>query len=239
MSETFNNNSPQQMGNNNVQNINYYNNIIKEKPPAKVLTAQMAEGTELIGRDEELKELKELVEKKDKVVLVNGIGGIGKTELCRRYFRDHYDNYKHLGWINYQSSIKDSFVFQFNLPGITNRTDIDVYEKFKAIVSYLNALGKNCLLIIDNMDNLEDENISLIKQLPFKVVVSSRMRINGLDMYNLGLLPLEDCMELFYSHYEGDRDDEILTDIVELAGRHTLTVELLAKTASNSAKKNK
>jgi hypothetical protein len=65
--------------------------LLTPLPPRKV---------KLIGRDRELKELKEKSDTSQQVLLLNGLGGIGKTEVCKRLFYEHYQEYTQLsGWI--------------------------------------------------------------------------------------------------------------------------------------------
>ncbi|MFT5168476.1 MAG: hypothetical protein ACI8P3_003719 [Saprospiraceae bacterium] len=41
----------------------------------------------------------------------------------------------------------------------------------------------------------------------------------------------EEAMGLFYTHYTRDKDDLVLQEILRTVDFHTLTVEILAKTA--------
>ena len=52
--------------------------------------------SEVIGREKELQEISELLEKENKVVLVNGIGGIGKTTVAKLYTELNKDKFDHL-----------------------------------------------------------------------------------------------------------------------------------------------
>ena len=67
-----------------------------EKPSDFVIT----EGTDItptqyfVGRESELETLREQVRSESKLVLVSGMGGIGKTHLCRKLYKEYVDNHK-------------------------------------------------------------------------------------------------------------------------------------------------
>ncbi len=171
---------------------------------------------------------------RDPVLLVNGLGGIGKTQLCRRYFWDHFDRYNFLIWIDYFDNLRNSFIGQFRNPQLAAREGETPDELFGRILHFLNNLDNNTLLIIDNLDNPSDPDLKYVLAFPFKVMVNSRQIIPGFNPYPLGYLSVERCQEIFRKHYSRKADNATLAKIITLAGRHTLTVELLAKTARNA-----
>lgn len=201
----------------------------------KYLTNLPAKTIDLVGREEELKEMARTLARTDRVLLVNGLGGVGKTELCKRYFWDNADNYNHLAWVDVVGNIRESFVNAFNIEdagfGETDTED----ERFEKIIRFLNRLDKNTLLVADNIENPKDEDMDRLRALPFKVIASSRLNLDGFEIHTLDFLSPEKCKDLFYKHYKGKRDDTHVDKIVARCGRHTLSVELLARTAMNAA----
>lgn len=242
-----NENSPTQIGDGNTQNINspqhfgsgdQINNYnfpeAKNEPLPKLLTSQRPPKGELIGRETDLKELERLLVENRQVILVNGLGGVGKTALCREYFWTHYNSYDHLAWVDYRGSLKDSLYLQF-VRMASFREDDNIDVRFDKIIDQLcRPELENTLLVLDNIDRLDDSDIATIRSLPIKVIASSRIQIKGFPRHLLGLLPMDECKKLFTKHYECEDDEEHLEKIINLAGRHTLTVELLANTAKNS-----
>jgi tetratricopeptide (TPR) repeat protein len=179
-----------------------------------------------------------LLDANDQVVLVHGLGGVGKTELCKRYFHDQLagDRYRYFCWINYQSSLQESLVNQYQGGDIVWGEKESPAERFKKLCVHLANLGPQTLVVIDNLDNDLDPGLSELAGFPGKVLASSRMPISGHAVYHLGFLEIPQCRELFrryYLIYRAERDNTALEDIIALAGQHTLTVELLAKTAQN------
>ncbi len=113
---------------------------IKDKFPKPVeesretgllLTPRPPRVVQFVGRDKELKEVGALLKKAGQVVLVNGLGGIGKTELCKRFFYDHEKEYCVIAWIDYTGSIKESFARQLSIPGVPATPDETMDERFQ------------------------------------------------------------------------------------------------------------
>lgn len=163
-------------------------------------------------------------------MLINGLGGVGKTELCRRYFWESFDRCARLAWIDYLGSLKESFATQFiGIPAAKGQT---LEERFADVLLELSSLDPGSLLIIDNIDNPEDPALPRLRALPCKVIANSRLSLGGFDACPLGFLSPEKCRELFLRHYQGKADEQALEKLLQRAGYHTLAVELLAKTAA-------
>ena len=209
---------------------------MEKTPPLTLLTPLPPRKIHLIGRENDLAALAEMLKKSERVVLVNGLGGIGKTEVCKSFFYSHYNQYDYAAWIDWISSLKESLVnalggddSQFIQPGEKESVD----ERFKKIKAGLQHMRETFLLVVDNIENPGDADLDALAALPstVKVLVNSRSFIEGYEVRNLDYLSAGECRALFYEFYKSKRDDETVDNIVALSGYHTLTVELLAKTA--------
>ena len=199
-----------------------------------LLTGLPKRQIKLLGREKELAVLEKKLDQSERVLLVNGLGGIGKTEVCKRFFMVHYSQYQYAGWIDYLSTLKESMVNAFNAK-VSGGSDQDTMdERFEILKEFLCRLEGNALLIIDNIENPNDPDLDLFKTLPVsvKVLATSRVCIQGFEEFPMEVLPPGSCRELFYRFYKGTPDDGAVNRLVELCGCHTLTVELLARTAS-------
>ncbi|MCP4150270.1 MAG: ATP-binding protein, partial [bacterium] len=201
----------------------------------KNLTPMPVKTVELIGREADLKKISRVFADEEQPLLVNGPGGVGKTELCKNYFLDNTDNYNHLGWVDFVGSIKESFVRTFDIEGIglTDYNKLD--ERFERIIRFLNKLDKNTLLLINNIDTDKDDHLDMLATLPVKVIANSRIELEGFGSYTLGFLNDDSCKNLFYHHYKVEKDDGYLGKLISLCFKHTLTVELLARAAQEGA----
>ena len=65
------------------------------------------------GRETELNDLRQKIESKQKSVLVSGMGGIGKTHICRKLFGEYEmmgrsGSFQYIGYIEYNGDIGSS-----------------------------------------------------------------------------------------------------------------------------------
>jgi tetratricopeptide (TPR) repeat protein len=193
---------------------------------------------DLIGREPELKDLALRLDQSRRVLLVNGLGGIGKTEVCKTFFLDHYREYAYAGWFDWVSTLRETVTgaFTWESPGPAPANTVSLEERYAAIMGFLQRLEGPALLVFDNIENPADEDLAELTRLPdpVKVIANSRAVVPGFDGKELECLSEALCLELFYRYYDVETDDEGVGRIVGRCARHTLTVELLARTAKNA-----
>ena len=175
------------------------------------------------------------------MALVNGIGGIGKTTLAESYVAEFFDDYKHLAWITLDSDdvlkdFADAKGLQSNLkvnPDIQNLKDL-----FLAITRGLkNVEGTPNLLILDNATaKLKPLSQYLPSPPGWHVLVTSREKISGYKLLSLDTLSEEEAYQLFIKHCTIIDDEEKIRALLKSIDYHTLTVEILAKTAEHQHK---
>lgn len=192
---------------------------------------------DIIGRDQDLKSLHDLLWNNKRAVLVNGLGGIGKTTLVQAFISKYYDAYQHVLWITQNSeSIIDDFI---NSEGLMKNLEIKPSGEepallFNEIIRKLKAIPeKPNLLIIDNAEqSLKNYRDLLPGQPAWHLIITSRETISGFYEQTLNLLKAEEASALFKRHYSHTKitDKEIKELVVEV-DFHTLTIEILAKTA--------
>ena len=200
------------------------------------------------GRETELDDLRQRIGEKRKSVLVSGMGGIGKTHICRKLFEE-YSNlhaedenipFRHIGYIEYDGDMGSS------LQGCLKYKEQDSPEKNREAawreLEYLAADGK-LLLFVDNVNKSmrEDDGLKRLNTIPGAIVLTSRQASFGgeFEAYRLGFLSKEECVEIYEKiRFENSgrkvKPDEVpdLEYVIEtLAGRHTITVEHLAHLA--------
>lgn len=195
------------------------------------------------GRKNDAEKILQRLKEEKLLIVVNGIGGIGKTRLCKYIYRTVEAQktpikFDHIAWINYSNNLIDSFIHAFPTEWIPHK-NATREEKYRCILQKINSLAekKNILLIIDNVDHLPTYDLSLVTltQLRCYVMVTSRLKFMEKNIYSLGMLERSAAKELFLCYYTYNyekKDDEIsnvLPDLLNLCGFHAMTIELLAK----------
>ncbi len=197
------------------------------------------------GRETELQELRSLVETGQKSVLVSGMGGIGKTSICRKLF-DEYESvgecgfFHHIGYIEYnrnmESSLQKCLFYKKQEKPEANK------EAAWMELEYLAADGK-LLLFIDNVNLTmrEDEGLKRLKNIPGAVVLTSRRTYFSKEFktYKIGFLDIKQCKAIYEKIRYEDSGREVPEDEIQdleyiidkLAAKHTITIEFLAHLA--------
>ncbi len=200
------------------------------------------------GRETELQELRQRIEDGRKSVLVSGMGGIGKTHICRKLFEGYLNKYaeskggvfKHIGYIEYNGDMGSSL--QKCLKFKQQDSPEQNLEAAWRELEYLASDGE-LLLFVDNVDKpmWADPGLQQLNSIPGAVVLTSRQASfsDEFEPYQIGFLGMEQCKEIYEkirfrgsSRKVGLEEVEDLEYVIEsLAGRHTITVELLAHLA--------
>jgi tetratricopeptide (TPR) repeat protein len=211
----------------------------------------------VFGREKDLDDLQKLLDENNTVLVVNGLGGVGKSTLAQKYVQINQNNYDHLAYLEVpiefdsdkptddNSTFLSAFVenaIMLERLNVNFEPKTPLEERFNFIIGRMQKIGENkkCLLVFDNVSKvLMDYSIELSYLTNWKILATSRQRMEDFEMMDLDVLELEDARELFYKHYQGEEDNTTLDQILEYIGRHTLTTELLAKTARRAKLKLK
>ncbi len=226
---------------NEVKNLKF--DIHKSKLP-KYLTIEMPiiYENEIIGLKNDLQDIYERLHKKN-TLIINSIGGIGKTTLAAVYGTKNLNYYKHILWINKNSNhdFKNSLIKSEGL--INNlqikKEDKDLDDIFTEILIKLNSIDNHpCLMIIDNAEeDLNDYKNKLPNPPNWHILITSREKLSSFEdteIKELNSLSPKLAVKLFKKHYERKNlDDKIIYNIVKDLDYHTLTIEIIAKTTKD------
>ncbi len=210
-----------------------------ELPKQLTKELPLLDKSHMIGRDNDLQDLYDKLHNNSQkqLLVVNGIGGVGKTTLAQVYATEYYDAYQHIIWITQLSeNIANDFANETVLrqrlkisPNIVAPNDI-----FSAIMDKCHQIdAKPNLLIIDNAtQNVEKIRYQLPKKPLWHILITSRQELNGFEMKHLDFLSHKDAFVLFKTHYtRNELGEDQINQLIEAVDYHTLTVEILAKTA--------
>ena len=190
------------------------------------------------SRNKEIKQLIHVIKENEKVGLLSGIGGIGKTEICKYLFHTCYINdvvegIEYIGWLTYRGNLMQTFYEQ-----VLCNKDQESFEKaYYDVLKYLQSLGNKLLLFVDNIDNsmMEDSKLKHLFDLNCKLVITSRIQqFDSIKSISIGPLEKEWAEELFYTFYQGKKDVSCFEEIYSLTKGHPLSIELIAKTAHSA-----
>lgn len=181
------------------------------------------------GRDNELTTLHQSLCDHGKVFL-QGIAGIGKSELAKAYAKQHNKEYTNILYLAYIGDLKQDII---NMDFADDLPNDDDEERFRKHNRFLRTLKEDTLLIIDNFNvtATQDSLLSVVMKYRCRILFTTRSRFNNYTFMTLeeisdteALVGLTGC---FYSHAEKYRP--ILEQIIQTVHSHTLAVEMSAR----------
>ena len=88
---------------------------LKKEIDSRYLTSLPPKNPDFVGREEELQRIKKNLKSSKLIYIVNGIGGVGKSELSYEYFHQEKNDYKKIAFIelNENTSLEDAFMIAF------------------------------------------------------------------------------------------------------------------------------
>lgn len=182
------------------------------------------------GRDKELDALHDQLSENSKIFL-QGIPGIGKSELAKAYAQSFKKDYTNIIYINYSGSLKNDIIkLDFAEDYNANEPEAD---RFRRHDRFLRSLKDDSLIIIDNFNTVasDDETLSTVLAYSCRILFTTRSRFDEYnDTYTIEEMPDDELLILMGSLYsEADNHSEILREIIHTVHNHTFAVELSAR----------
>jgi tetratricopeptide (TPR) repeat protein len=198
-----------------------------------------------VGRRLELMEIDKKLER-DNYVFLEGIGGIGKTELAKQYAWGNKYKYDVIQFVNFNESLLLTIGSFLEIDGFDN-AKYEYFPKeyidkriFEDKMSYLQKYDKRTLFVIDNYNVAADDNFHRFIANEYKIIFTSCVKHGGNVLEVESLKDKDELLNLFYKYYYSDEysspvkitaeDDIIIHDIIDLVLGHTMTVMLIAST---------
>ena len=201
--------------------------------------------TEIIGREEEIKELEQWYYNTDETcIFVTGMGGIGKSTLVRQFItknRLEFDTILYLHFKNsIQNTIADDECLCVNTVEKTEEESLEDYFRRKLITIRKIIAGKTVIIVIDDFDGEIRDDLLSILNAGWKVIIITRVRKHLTEYKEMDVGPLRErryqhCLFAKCIGQEFREEQTVAIDkIINKVLGHTLTLELIAKQIAKS-----
>jgi tetratricopeptide (TPR) repeat protein len=245
-------------GNLHIGDVTYIINEKKVTIPHLLTNNIPSNAGRILGRDKELATIATHLAQNLPTVLVNGIGGIGKTSVAAKYVATFGNSYKHLAWLTVQSSLVEAFTNDIVLlKSLHIEQDVRqlietqrLTDAFKLVVHQLNTL-ENTLVVLDNANDVADlmDNKNLFDTAKCHYLITSRTQPQEWTIVPIDVLSEDEAVALFRKiapsvspDPKGENaslsplgsGDEALKSLLSKLFYHTLLIELVAKAIENA-----
>ena len=181
------------------------------------------------GRNQELSTLHELISEK-RIIFLQGIAGIGKSELAKAYARAYRKDYTNILYLTYSGDLRQDIIDLDFVDDLPEDTEEDRFRKHNR---FLRSLKEDTLLIIDNFNTTagKDAFFSVLLKYRCRILFTTRSRFDKYASFNLGEISDPDALLSLMGYFYSDakRKQSILKQIIQTVHSHTLAVELSAR----------
>ncbi len=185
-----------------------------------------------VGRDREIAEIRDRLSQ-EHVLFLQGMGGMGKSEIAKGYSKAFRDQYDTIVFAGYRTSLQDLVC---SLP-VENLNQADGESQalwyHRKLDAFHTLATPRTLLIIDNFDVDFDPDLETLIACPAHFLITTRNDHSDYPTLHVGpISDLDQVRRIFESHIGRSlkpEEREIGDEILRLVNCHTITVELIAK----------
>lgn len=194
-----------------------------------------------VGRENELRQIETIFSSGQQVLFLSGMGGIGKTELAKRYAYLYGEEYLTIVFVPYQESIVQTVcgedIHIHNVHREQSEEGLETEEEYfeRKLKILKEQTTKDNLIILDNFDVEEDEDLERFLECPCRFLITTREDFRDYDFCQIDVQQMEDIndVEALFAVYNPRSYEEEergqIREILKLVEYHTMTVELIAK----------
>jgi len=191
----------------------------------------------LLGREADLTKIhQQLQSGQHFLLLVNGMGGMGKTTLAAEYYCRYLPQYTHLAWVFAETGITEALLTLNNKLKVDFPPVMPNSERVMLLMDALRELEGPALLVIDNANDLDElkKHDNILRACPnFRLLLTSRItEFEQASTYPIAPLEKENAaLEVFKIHYKAFETHEtaLFYEIYDAVQGNTLVLEVLAK----------
>ena len=208
----------------------------KKKYPKELNAFASYKVSELIGRGELLENINESF-KKNNLVLIQGMGGIGKTAIAKGYIESYKESYSHIAYVEITTTLTEDLLKRLNNIDTSFKIDylIDTVSNIYNLIDRLRII-EDTLLVIDNLNNEDDlrKYKGLLESFNWKILITTRALPQTYKSETIKVSHLSPVLafSLFEKHYDNIIEDKNTVErILHKIRYHTKLTILLAKVA--------
>lgn len=187
------------------------------------------------GREDIFSEIDKIFKDGNRVLFLEGIGGIGKSEISKQYVLRNRETYNNIVFLTYNNSIKN-MVCDSNIIEIENvvQNEDNADDFFIKKMQIIRTIcDEKTIFIIDNFDVDNDVDLSKFIEGRHRVILTTRNEHRGYPSIKVGPIQEQAILhKIFEQNYGGSFDDsekEWIEKLFEIVENHTYMIELLAK----------
>lgn len=188
------------------------------------------------GRDDDIERIHAAFENKKHILFIEGIGGIGKSELVKQFIVRYKFEYKNIIFTTYNSNLEQLICdpTEIIIENLTMTQGENEQTFFQRKLQLLQKItDHNTLIVVDNFDTDDDPRLKEFITGNYRILFTTR---NAHPQYpTIKINPINDINVLFhifennYGTCIKEEDKTYLKDIFELIENHTYAIELIAK----------
>lgn len=190
-----------------------------------------------VGREDILADIEYHFSNGSHCVVLQGIGGIGKSEIAKFYTVNYKNKYDTVVFAPFKESIEQTIIDDsvVSINGVLHNPNESDNEYFdRKLNELLRIADEKTLFVIDGFDNEFDKNWERFVSGDYKILITSRnnrwhecydvVSVSGFD--NQAAFTL---FEKYYGRSVKENDKTTLTKLFQRLAYHTLAIELCAK----------
>lgn len=197
-----------------------------------------------VGREAEIDQIADHL-REEHLLFLQGMGGIGKSEIAKAYAKQYRDRYDTIIFAGYEGSLRETVSGNAipieNLHRGSAETESSEEFFFRKLGILKELATERTLLIIDNFDTDTDPDLEEFVNGPYHLIFTTRNEFEDYPMLRVGRIrDFELVRQIFAANYGksiSPGDMAVVDQILKLVNCHTITVELIAKQMKASHRK--